>query len=325
MNKISAVISAYNEEKNIERCLKSLAFADEIIVVDNGSEDKTVDLAKKYTDKIFSQKNNPKEIDMQKNLGFEKATYDWILSIDADEEVSPELASEIREILDHGSPVLEEQETSSKDQRSKNQDLKPLNGYYIPRKNIIFGKFIEHTGWYPDPQLRLFRKGKAKFVKTHVHEQVKLEGEAAYLSSDLIHHHYNTISEFLNRTITLYAPNEAKDYLDKGYVFSYFDAVRFPLNEFLSRFFARKGYKDGFHGLMLSMLMAFYHFLIFAFIWEKKGFKEYDKDDFLVQSEKEFKKSAKEIAYWITKEKMEQIKNPLQRTLKKLTGKLRSI
>lgn len=325
MSKISAVISAFNEEKNIERCLKSLAFVDEIVVVDNSSQDKTVDLAKKYTDKIFSQKNNPKEIDMQKNLGFEKASYDWILSIDADEEVTPELASEIREILDHGSPVLEEQETSSRDQRSKNQDLKSINGFWIPRKNIIFGKFIQNTGWYPDPQLRLFKKGKAKFVKTHVHEQVLLEGEAAYLSSDLIHHHYNTISEFLNRTITLYAPNEAKDYLDKGYVFSYFDAVRFPLNEFLSRFFARKGYKDGFHGLMLSLLMAFYHFLIFAFIWEKKGFKEYDKDDFLKETEKEFKKSAKEIAYWITKEKMEQIKNPLQRTLKKLTGKLRSI
>lgn len=311
MSKVSAVISAYNEEKNIERCLKSLAFVDEIVVVDNSSQDKTVDLAKKYTDKIFSQKNNPKEIDMQKNLGFEKATSDWVLSIDADEEVTPELKDEILKIL---GPRATGHESSA-----------GVNGYYIPRKNIIFGKFIQNTGWYPDPQLRLFKKGKAKFVKTHVHEPVKLEGEASYLTSNIIHHHYNSISEFLSRTITLYAPNEAKDYLDKGYVFSYFDAVRFPLNEFLSRFFARKGYKDGFHGLMLSLLMAFYHFLIFAFIWEKKGFKEYDKDDFAKETEKEFRNAGKQILYWLTKEKLEQIKNPLQRSLKKITSKFRSI
>ncbi len=302
MSKVSAVISAYNEEKNIETCLKSLKFADEIVVIDNSSQDKTVEIAKKYTSKIFSQKNNPGQIDMQKNFGFEKATSDWILSIDADEEVSKELSEEIQKTI----------KTHSK-----------VNGYYIPRKNIIFGKFIQNTGWYPDPQLRLFRKGKAKFVKLHVHESVKLEGEAAYLTSNLIHHHYNTISEFLKRTVTLYAPNEAQEYLDKGYVFSYFDAVRFPLNEFLSRFFARKGYKDGFHGLMLSLLMAFYHFLIFAFIWEKKGYIEYDKDDFLLQTEKEFKKSGKDIMYWLTKEKLESIKNPLQKGLSRITNKLR--
>lgn len=311
MGKISAVITAFNEEENIERCLKSLAFADEIVVVDNFSLDKTVEIAKKYTDKIFSQKNNPEEIDLQKNFGFEKAKNEWILSIDADEEVPPELKDEILKVL--------------KPRATRHAPQAKINGYYIPRKNIIFGKFIEHTGWYPDPQLRLFRKDKAKFVKTHVHEQVKLEGESAYLSSDLIHHHYNSIFEFLDRTIRLYAPNEAEDYLNKGYVFSYFDAVRFPLNEFLSRFFARKGYKDGFHGLVLSMLMAFYHFLIFAFIWEKKGFKEYDRDDFLAQTEKEFKKGGKEIVYWITKEKLERIKNPLTRRIKKLTEKLQNI
>lgn len=306
MNKISAVVMAFNEEKNIERCLKSLTFVDEIILVDNSSSDKTVEFAKKYTNKVFRQKNNPKEIDIQKNFGFEKATSEWILSIDADEEVSKGLAEEIKKVL-------------------TNHKSQSINGYWIPRKNIIFNKIIENTGWYPDPQLRLFRKGKAKFVKQHVHEPVKLEGEAAYLSSDLIHYHYNSISEFLSRTVSIYAPNEATEYLDKGYVFSYFDAIRFPLNEFLSRFFARKGYKDGFHGLILSLLMAFYHFLIFAFIWEKKGFVEYDKDDFLAQSEKEFKKSGKEIMYWLTKEKLDSIRNPIQRSLKKITEKLRSI
>jgi len=233
MSKVSAVISAYNEEKNIEQCLKSLAFADEIIVVDNSSTDKTAEIAKKYTAKVFSQKNNPAEIDLQKNFGFEKATGDWILSIDADEDVSKELAEEIKSKI-------------------KNQKAE-INGYWIPRKNIIFGKFIEHTGWYPDPQLRLFKKGKGKYVKAHVHEALKLEGESVYLKEFIIHHHYETITQFIRRTVDIYAPNEAQDYLDKGYQFSAFDAVRFPLNEFISRFFARKGYKDGFYGLMLSL------------------------------------------------------------------------
>jgi glycosyltransferase involved in cell wall biosynthesis len=304
MSKISAVISAFNEEKNIERCLKSLAFADEIVVVDNSSTDKTAEIAKKYTSRIFTQKNNPAEIDLQKNFGFEKATGDWILSVDADEEVPAELGVEIKTVIN-----------------KKNT----INGYWIPRKNIIFGKFIEHTGWFPDPQLRLFRKGKGKYVKAHVHEALKLDGESAYLKEFLVHHHYETITQFIRRTVDIYAPNEAKDYLDKGYQFSYFDAIRFPLSEFISRFFARKGYQDGFHGLILSILMAFYHFMIFAYLWEKQGFKEYDKEDFLKDTEKEFQRAGKEILYWVSKEKLEALKNPLRRNLQRVSNKLRGI
>src|SRR5579862_7963340 len=180
MSKVSAVISAFNEEKNIQRCLESLSFASEIIVVDNSSSDKTAEIAKKYTKKVFTQKNNPSQIDLQKNFGFEKATSEWILSIDADEEISKELAKEIK------STILQ-------------KDY--INGYWIPRKNIIFGKFIEHSGWFPDPQLRLFKKGTAKFVKAHVHEPVKLSGESAYLKNYIIHHHYENIAEFLNKTV----------------------------------------------------------------------------------------------------------------------------
>ena len=303
MNKLSAVVSAFNEEKNIERCLKSLKFADEIIVVDNGSEDKTKTLAKKYTNKIFDQKNDPKNIDLQKNFGFDKASYEWILSIDADEEISSDLAQEIKKTISKTSKI---------------------NGYWIPRKNIIFGKFIENTGWYPDPQLRLFRKGTGRFVNSHVHEPIRLDGESAYLKEHIVHYHYQTIAEFINKTVNLYVPSEAEKYLENGYVFSYFDAIRLPFNEFLSRFFARKGYKDGFHGLILSLLMAFYHFLIFAYLWEKKGFVEYDKDDFLLQTENEFKKGAKDFLYWVSKEKLESLKNPLRRNLQKILGKVKN-
>src|ERR1035437_3931648 len=105
MSKVTAVISAFNEEKNIERCLKSLIFADEIVVVDNSSTDKTSEIAKKYTKKVFVQKNNPNLIDLQKNFGFEKASFEWILSIDADEEVSRELAEEIRATIKNKNEV----------------------------------------------------------------------------------------------------------------------------------------------------------------------------------------------------------------------------
>ena len=303
MSKVSVVISAFNEEKNIERCLKSLSFADEIVVVDNQSLDKTSELAKKYTKNVFTQKNNPKEIDLQKNFGFSKATGDWILSLDADEEVSPELADEIHKLLaiNHKSNV---------------------NGYWIPRKNFMFGKWIkENTGWYPDYQLRLFRKGKGKYQSQHVHEDLLVDGETEKLKEHFIHHNYDSISQYVNK-IMIYAPNEAADKLRNGYVFSYFDAIRFPLADFLNWFFARKGYKDGFHGLMLALMQGFYHFLVFAFIWEKQGFKEYDKSDFLEATDKEFKKAGREILFWISKEKLESIKNPVKKNLYRISRKI---
>lgn len=302
MSKVSVVISAFNEEKNIERCLKSLSFADEIVVIDNQSTDKTAEIAKQYTKNVYEQKNNPLAIDLQKNFGFTKASNEWILSLDADEEVSKELADEIRTRI-----------------RSNVKQ----NGFWIPRKNYIFGKWIEHSGWYPDYQLRFFRKGKGKYINKHVHEDLSIEGETANLKDHIIHHNYDTIADFINKTVNIYAVNEAEEKLRKGYSFSYFDAIRFPLGEFLSRFFARKGYKDGFHGLVLALLMAFYHLIVFAFIWEKRGFKEYEGKEFLDDTEEEFRRAGKEIFFWISKEKMEAIKNPVKKNLYKISRKIR--
>lgn len=302
--KISVVISAFNEERSIERCLKSLKFADEIIVIDNSSTDKTGEIAKRYTDKIFTQKNNPLSIDIQKNFGFGKATNEWILSIDADEEVSKELSEEIKKVLN-----------------VKPSGMSNVNGFWIPRKNYIFGKWIENAGWYPDFQLRLFRKGKGKYTQKHVHEPLSVEGKTEKLSEHIIHHNYESVLGFLSKTL-IYAQNEADNLLEKKYEFSYFDAIKFPLSEFLNRYFARKGYKDGFHGLMLSLLMAFYHFVIFAFVWEKKGFSQYNNQEFLRESENEFRKAGKEILYWFTKEKLENIKNPISKTFHKFRSKI---
>ena len=302
MAKLSVVISAYNEEKRISSCLEASKFADEIVVVNNSSTDKTEDIAKKYTKNVYRQKNDPLRLDILKNLGFEKATGDWILSLDADEIVSKELAEEIKEVLIN--PQKE--------------------AYYIPRKNIMFGKWLEHNkGWYPDYQLRLFKKGKGRFVQKHVHEPLEVVGEKGYLINHINHENSQTVEEFVRKHAFTYAPNEAQNILDRGYVFSKFDAIRFPAREFLNWFFAREGYKDGLHGLMLAILMAFYHFMVFAYIWQKKGFVQDDSKNFLGETEEEIKKINKDLAFWFFNEKKKSIKNPIKKNLYKVSGKIR--
>ncbi|MDE2591206.1 MAG: glycosyltransferase family 2 protein, partial [Patescibacteria group bacterium] len=222
--KLSVVITAFNESEKIADCLESVKnLNSEIVVVDNGSTDNTIKIAQKYTKKIYSQKNDPQNIDLQKNFGFTKAAGEWILSLDADEKITDELCQEIKSILSQ--ERLE-------------------SGFFVARKNILFGKWMQHTGWYPDYQLRLFKKGKAKFISKHVHENMQIDGLTENLKEPLIHENYQTISQFIKRNYLTYAPNEAQSLIDNGYKFSYFDVIWFPAKEFLSRFFAREGYKD---------------------------------------------------------------------------------
>lgn len=298
--KISVVVSAYNEEKKLKACLDSVQWADEIVVVDNDSTDKTREVAKKFTKRVYHQKNDPANIDLQKNFAIEKATGDWILILDADEEVTPELATEIRNL----------------------EDDKLINGYWIPRKNICFGKWITHTGWYPDYQLRLIRRGKGRYQKKHYHEPIRVEGKVGKLSHHLIHHNYETISQFLHKGLEIYAPNEAEEKLRNGYELDYRDAVRMPLQEFLSRYFAREGYKDGFHGFMLSVLMAVYHFVVFAHLWEKSKFVDNTNEDVFKGIAKEMRKSKREIAFWMSKKSIEQETNLLKKMGLKVRKKL---
>ncbi len=308
MSTLSVVIMAHNQEVKLEKALESVKdLADEIIVVDNSSTDKTVAIARKYTKKVFSQKNNPMDIDRQKNFGFGKATKEWILSLDADEQVTPELAEEIKQrINDKESGVGDHHEM--------------INSYWIPRRNIIFGKWIGHTGWYPDYQLRLFKTGKGKYISEHVHEAISIEGGKAYLHTDLLHYNYESISQFISRNLLLYAKNEANAKIAEGYNFSYLDALWFPFREFLSRFFAREGYKDGLHGLVLSLLMAAYHLFVFAYVWEQKGFMQQEIS--LEEMQNQIKKMRKESEYWFTTATIDNEKNPLKKVLLKAKRKL---
>lgn len=299
MNKLSVVISAFNEEKMIEECLISVKdVAHEIIVIDNTSSDRTKDIAKKYTDKVITRENNLM-LNVNKNFGIEKAAGDWILVLDADERLTEELSKEIVDIL------ISDQKDS---------------GFTMPRKNIIFGKWIEHTGWYPDRQLRLFKRGKGKFAEKHVHEMITIEGSIGELKNPLYHINYTSVSQFLDKMIRIYTISEAENLLKSGYTPKTSDAILMPSSEFMKRFFAEKGYKDGVHGLYLSLLMAFYHLVVFIRVWEAKSYPE--NKNTLEQVTSASKQSYKELRYWITFSKNESERNPIKKISRKILQKV---
>lgn len=302
MKSLSVVISAFNEEKRLTACLKSVAFADEIIVIDNSSTDKTHDIARKYTQLVFIRENNFM-LNVNKNFGFTKATSDWTLSLDADEQVTDELQKEIKEILSKASSV---------------------QGYRIPRKNILFGKWIQNSIWWPDYQLRLFRTKNGKFPEKHVHEMLEVSGKTEQLHAAILHDNYSSISQYITKMNTIYTESEAENFLTQGKKISWVDALRFPANDFLKTFFAQKGYKDGLHGLVLSLLQAFYALIVFAKIWEKQGFTQYDSSHFLEDISQESKKISHELKYWLLTQRIESSSHPIQKFISRLRRKLYS-
>lgn len=286
--KLSAVISTYNSAGVIKDCLESLEFVDEIVVVDHKSGDDTVALVKKYTKRIYEEPNDPSGIDIQKNVGFTKAKGDWILSIDADERVTPELAREIKHVIGEISPVA----------------------YKIPRKNIIFGKWIEHSLWWPDYQLRLFQKGKGRYVAINVHKDLHVDGPVGQLEHPMTHENYQTLSQYLQK-MDVYTENEADSLVRDNVHMQWTDALRLPLADFLKTFFLQAGYKDGLHGLILSILQAFYAFLVFAKVWQKQGFSEQAQDHIVTKLLAEWTRAQHEISYWFFSSLIKETRNPL--------------
>lgn len=285
MKNISVVISAYNEEDKIEDCLKSVkSLADEIIFIDNSSSDKTSQIAKKYTDNIFILPNDPVMLNRNKNFGFSKASCKWIISLDADERITNELSAEIKKAISNNS----------------------YSGFEIPRKNIIFGKWIKHSIWWPDYNLRLFKKGVGSFPLKHVHEKLMLKGKVGKLQNPMVHYNYQTVSQYIKKLDNTYTESEAQNFIQSGKDFHWFDAIRWPISDFVKTYFFQEGYKDGLHGLVLSQLQAFYSLVFFAKVWERKEkFKDLTPPDFLHESLKEFAKASKEILYWVYTAKME--------------------
>ncbi|CUT04494.1 glycosyltransferase family 2 protein [Candidatus Chrysopegis kryptomonas] len=240
---LSVAIIAGNEEKNIGDCLESVKWADEIIVVDSESKDKTVEIARRYTDKVFIRKWEGYA--PQKQFAIEQASCDWILSLDADERVSPELREEIEKIL--------ENETE-------------YDGFYIPRRNFFLGKWIKSCGWYPNYQLRLFKRGKARVTQRKVHEGFVVDGKVGYLKGDIIHFTHPTLKETLAK-INEYSSLSAEEKAHRKKVKSY-DLILHPLAAFLSHYIIKRGFKDGVYGLMVSLIHAMTNMQTYMKIWE---------------------------------------------------------
>lgn len=300
-HKLSVVVSSFNGESRLGKCLESAKhIADEIIVVNNSSTDKTRDIALAFTKKVYDRPNNLM-LNTNKNFGFSKATSEWILNLDDDEQITLELAAEI------------------KNRASKTNT--EVNGYLIPRKNIIFGKWIQNSIWWPDYQLRLFKNGKGKFEEKYIHELIAVDGHVEKLTSPLIHENYNSISQWIYKMDKINTEHEAIQKLENSEKLEPLDAISLPARDFFKTFFMQKGYRDGLHGLVLSFLQAFYTEVVFAKMWERQGFKE-EKSRYLLDSVyKEFEALANEAKYWYLSAKIDESRNPIKKTLLKLERK----
>lgn len=281
---ITAIILVKNEEKNLTRCLESVAWVDDIIVIDDQSTDKTVALAEKAGAKIYQRRLD--DFASQRNFALSKVITEWVFLVDPDEAVPLELQKEILKAI----------------------RLKGFNGFYFPRKNIIFGQWIKHGGWSPDYQPHFFRTKKGRYVGK-VHEQVEVKGKMGYLKTPLIHENYQSITQYLEKLIH-YTELEAEKQMKAGYQFSWPDLIQKPLDEFLRRFFAEEGYKDGIHGLALSFLQTFSQLVVYLRIWEKEGFPSGPTKNVFSQLEK----AIDHLQYWLVKKS----KNPFKKILLKL-------
>lgn len=276
---LSVIISTKNNAAIVERALKSVEFADEIIVVDMYSDDNTLEIVKKYTDKVFAHKDFG-YVEPVRNFSIEKTTSDWVLIIDADEEVSPGLRKALKSIV-----------------RAKNQVELP-DCFYLPRKNIIFDKWIKRTGWWPDYQLRFFRKDHVQW-SDKIHSVPTTKGEVREFPAKekfaLIHHNYQSVSQFIER-LNRYSTIQAEEQEDHKSLNSQDILDEFG-SSFLQRLFAQKGIQEGTHGISLSILQSTADAVAKMKVWESQGFPQMNKDS--IATLKYLSQFKKELAYWI--------------------------
>ncbi len=242
--KISVLILVKNEEEIIEDCLKRLNFADEIIILDQESSDKSVEIAKKYTNKIFETKieNFAKNRSKLKDL----AANEWILYLDVDERLNEEVVSEINE-------VIKEDKFSC---------------FYIPRKNYVLGKRIKHGGWWPDFAPRLFKKSDLKEWQGEIHESPVFSGKHTYLKNALDHYTARNVSLMLNKSIK-WAKIEAELYhQSKNPKITILKVLKASVIEFVTRYIIKKAFLDGTIGLIESIFQALHKAMIFIYLWE---------------------------------------------------------
>ena len=279
---LSVVIIAFNEEANLGRTLASVQplVADgkgEIIVVDSGSTDRTIEIAKSFGAKVFVEEW--KGFAAQKNSAIDKATGDWILSLDADEELDLQLQRALRELLD----ALERLSALGKNAADHSLPATEpgldigtdFSGVWIPRKNEFLGRWIRHGGFWPDSKLRLFRRGSGKFESRAVHEDVHVEGFVRHIQNGaLLHHSYPTLSDYIEH-MNRYSSLGAEMVVARGKVrFSVINIVLRPVFTFIYNYFFRLGFLDGREGLLLHLYHAVYVSWKYAKAWELRAAPE---------------------------------------------------
>ena len=240
MPKLSVTVITLNEAAHIEACLRSVTWADEVLVVDSGSTDATVDLARAAGARVLTREWPGYAA--QKNFAAAEATHDWILSIDADERVAPELAQQIRALLAADPPAA---------------------GYRIPRVTWHLGRWIRTTDWYPDHQLRLYDRRRARWKPKPVHESVECDTPPGYLRGDLQHYAYRDISHH-HQTMDRYTSLAAEEMHAAGRRAGVFDLTVHPWAAFVRNYLLRRGFADGMPGFIISVMNAYYVFLKFA-------------------------------------------------------------
>jgi len=248
---LSVVVITKNEERNIQDCLNSVyGWADEIVVVDDQSSDKTVELAEKFASKVYHRRMDNEG--KHRNWAYAQAKNEWVLSLDADEMVSPELREEIATTL-----------AATK-----------CHAFSIPLRNYIGKYWVKHSGWYPAGKLRLFMKSRFKYEEVQVHPRVFLNGDTGHLTKDIVHKGYPDFEHFLqslNRQTTL----EAQKWVDTGRNMSAGKAIWRTVDRFFRSFIGKKGYKDGFIGFMIAFFASLYQIMSYTKYWEiKKGIKQ---------------------------------------------------
>ena len=245
--KISATVITFNEEQDLAAAVESLSWADEIIVVDSQSTDRTVEIARQFTDRIFI--NSWPGYAAQKNFAAEQASHDWIFNLDADERVSPELRKQIEDLKKAGDPRV--------------------TGFQMPRHTFYLGRWIRHSGWYPDFKLRLYNRKLGRWRGDYVHESVESDGQVERLTGSILHYTVRNASDHHLR-VDRYTTLAAQEMAEQGKHATTLSLLWSPLVAFIRAYVFRRGFLDGIPGLAIAFFAAHYAFLKGIKLWEKQ-------------------------------------------------------
>ena len=249
--RLSVVIICYNEEKKIRECLESVRWADEVVVVDSFSQDRTMEIVSEFTKQVWQRKYDSEGA--QRNWAIEKASHDWILMLDADERVSPELRRDIQAMLE-GGPV-------------------EASAFYVGRVNDCFGKRVRYGGWGREKLIRLFRRDRCRHSDRQIHFEILVDGIVGRLQGCLVHDTYRDLDEYFIK-FQGYTVRAVEDMARRGKKAGVLDLAFRPLWRFLRMYVLRLGFLDGRVGLILAYLAAFNVFTKYARLWESQRPKQ---------------------------------------------------